>query len=182
MERIDWRRVQLLGIAGFLVLLPIMLVVIWALGPILGALNQASQDAVLVRRLTLLAAEKPAYQTALARARANISGQAVLFQGSSAELKTARLQNIVQGLITQAGGQVSSAAIDTPQSAHGLQALSVSVVFSLPPGQLAHLLSGIDAQIPYLTVNTLDIRAGGYAGDQGLLTVQMQVGGFGVAP
>lgn len=182
MERIDWRRGRLLGIAGCLVLLPAVLVVIWALGPILESLNEASQDAVLVRHLTLLAAEKPAYQAALVRARASISGQAILFQGSSAELETAQLQNIVQGLIAQAGGQVSSSAIDAPQSAHGLQALSVSVVFSLPPAQLAPLLSGIDAQIPYVIVDALDIRAAGYAGGQGQLTVQMQVDGFGAAP
>ena len=182
MERIDWRRIRLLGIAAFLVLLPVVLVVIWALEPILTSLDETAQDALLVRHLTLLAAEKPAYQAALARGRASVSNQAVLFQGSSAELESAQLQNIVQGLIAQAGGQVSSSAIDAPQTAHGLQALSVSVVFNLPPGQLAPLLSGIDAQRPYVNVDALDIHAPGYIGGQGLLTVQMQVGGFGALP
>lgn len=181
MTQIDWRRVRLLGVASLIVLVPAVLVAVWALGPIVMSLDEVSQDAVLVRHLTTLAAEKPGYLAALARAQAILGNQTLLFQGGAAELESAQLQNTVQGLISQAGGQLSSSAIDAPQTTHGLEALAVSVSFSLPQDQLAQLLSAIDTQAPYLIVQALDIHATDNGNGQALLNVQMQVGGFGSA-
>lgn len=178
-KAIDWRSVRLLGIASLITLVPAVLAVSWALGPIVTSIRQAGEDSELVRHLRKMAAEKPAYHSALVRAQKIIANQAVLYHASSAELASAQLQSVLQGLVLQSGGRLSSSAIDAPQGSHGLQTLTVSLAFSLPPAHLAALLSALDTQKPFLVVQTLDVRAVSNGLGQGQLNVQMRVNAFG---
>ncbi len=178
MKSFDWRRIRVLGIAGLIVLVPVSFIVAWAVAPIWNSIVQAEYDTELVHHYEMLAAEKPAYQAELAKAVANLANSGVLYNGSSTELASAQLQNTVQGLVAQAGGQVQSSAIGTPQTAHDMQILTVSLSLSLPPAQLAGFLSSLDAQKPYLVVQGIDLRSTDYGNQTGPLSVQLQVNGF----
>lgn len=149
-----------------------------AFGPILANLAQANQDTLLLQHLRGLAAEKPRYERQLSEAQNTLVRSGVLYQGGAAELESAALQNTAQSLVAQAGGQVSSAAIDPAQNAHGLQLLAVSLSFTLPASALPALLTSIDAQLPYLQITSLDARQG----TGGMLNIDLQLSAFGASP
>ena len=168
----------MLIVAGLIVLVPLSAILIWAITPIWCSIAEAENDAISIRHLQKLTAEKPVYRAELTRAEASLANAGVLYSDSSPELASAQLQNTLQGLVAQAGGQIQSSAIGTPQTAYGLEVLSVTVSLSLPLGQLAGFLTSIDAQKPYLVVQGIDVRSTDYGNQTGPLNVQLQVDGF----
>jgi len=175
----NWHRLRVLGIASCIIIGPLVSFLGWALIPIATALQQASSDTQTIQHLRNLAAEKPAYQAALTRAKTKITGSGALYTGSSAELASATLQNTLQDLVTQAGGQITSSAIEPPQTGHGLQTLSVSLTLTLPAGQLPLFLKNLDAQKPWIIADSLDIRSYGFGVITSDLNIQMQIKAFG---
>ena len=182
MAQRDWHRMGVLGAAGLLLALPVVMLLVWLVGPVWGSLVQAQNDADLVRRFKTLTAEKPAYQAALLQAQQRLNGENALYHEASAELAGAQLQNAVQNLVAAAGGQMQSSEIGTPQTSQGIQTINVSLSFSLPQERLGGLLAALDTERPYLVVGSLDVR-GTDAGDRhGALQVELQVDGFQEIP
>ncbi|MCF3945776.1 type II secretion system protein GspM [Acidiphilium iwatense] len=172
------RKLALRGVAGLLVLVPATVIVILIADPISASLEQAANNANLARRYQKLVAERPLYRAALARARATLTGQGMLYAGSSAELAGARLQNTVQALVTENGGQILSSAIDPARSDHHLQVLTVSLACRFAARRLPRFLAALAVQKPFLVVRALDLRSTDMGTHTGPLDVQLQVEGF----
>jgi hypothetical protein len=178
MTMTNWRKMLVLSIAGLIALMPILFILDWAIAPIWSSISQAEDDTALVGHLEMLVAEKPGYRAALAKANARLTSEGAFFGGSSAELASAQLQNSVQGLVAEVGGQIESSAIGVPQTSHGLQILTVSLSFSLAPNRLPGFLTSIDAQKPYLIIQSIDLRSTDDGNGIEPLDVQLQVNGF----
>jgi hypothetical protein len=182
MADLDWHRIQVLTLAGLILLVPVVAIAIWAIGPVWGSIVETENDADLATRFRTLVAERPAYRTALIDAQAKLRDQGELYRDASAELASADLQNAVQNLVAQAGGQTRSSEIGAPQDAHGIETIEVSLDFSLLQDRLAPLLAAIDAQKPYLIVQGLDVRATDAGDRNSALDVELTVDGFREAP
>jgi hypothetical protein len=178
MAAIDLHRLRILAIAGILALVPVLIILIWAVAPIWSSIAEAENDTISTRQLQELAAEKPAYHAVLLQAEHSLVSSGVLYSESSPELASAQLQDTLQALVAQAGGQIQSTAIGTPQTAHGLEELSVTASLTLPPSQLASLLTSFEVQKPYLVIQSVDIRSSDYGEQSGLLSIQLQVNGY----
>ena len=178
----DWRRIGVLMLAGLILLVPVAALALWAIGPIWGSVAEVENDADLVTRLRALVAEKPTYRTALVDAQAKLRDQGALYRDATAELASAELQNAVQNLVAQMGGQVRSSEIGAPQDAQGIETIDISLDFSLPQDRLASLLAAIDTQKPYLVVQGLDVRATDAGDRNSALDVELTVDGFREAP
>lgn len=172
---IDQRRILVLGGTGIVILMPVLVVLYLAVGPIVAYLAQANDATMICQRLHRLKTEQPAYEAARAKAEAELAAQAMPDPNLPAELAGANLQNTLQGLGAQVGAQVSTSAISPPQALQGLQILSVSLSFTLFPDRLAPLLADIAAQVPHLTVQSLDVRGIDNGTGRSPLTVQMRV-------
>jgi hypothetical protein len=178
MTGIDWHRIRVLVFAGIFALLPLSAILISAVAPIGRSIAEAENDTISIHQFQKLALEKPLYRAEISRAEGDLSGAGVLYANSSPELASAQLQNTLQGLVAQAGGQIQSSAIGPPQTAHGLEVLSVSASLSLPANELASFLTSIETQKPYLVIDGLDVRSSDYGNQTGPLSIQLQVNGF----
>ena len=182
MAEYDWRRIRVLTVAGVILLVPAAAIAAWAIGPIWGSIADAENDEDLVTRFRALVAEKPAYRAALIDAQAKLRDQGAFYRDASAELASAELQNAVQNLVAQMGGQVRSSEIGAPRDAQGIETIDISLDFSLPQDRLASVLAAIDTQKPYLVVQGLDVRATDAGDRYSALDVELTVDGFREAP
>jgi len=149
-----------------------------ATAPIFGSLAQANEDDILIRRFHSLAAERPAYQLALSRGEVNLASATLLFEDSSPELAGGQLQNLIQTMVVQRGGEIESSNIDPYQVSNGLIILSVDLVITLQCDHLADLLSGIETAKPLLIARSIDIRSTDMGDQTGPLNIQLQINGY----
>lgn len=177
------RRNLILTVTVLVIGAPVFILLSSLFMPIVNNLFLASSDAVLIDRFRMLKAEQPAYHKALGHARQELTAQNMQAPTVTAELAGASLQNSLQDLVTQAGANIGSSQILPAQTTAGLQVISVSISFSLPEAKLANFLRAIDAQTPFLKIQSLDVRAINSSGaGNSQTTIQMQAAEFREAP
>lgn len=147
------------------------LLLLWAIiiAPLAGLFSgfQDQRDGYIA----LIAAEQrqiaqgPAWRAALAAMQAQDSQTAGLRPESTEALAAAGLQNDVQQIIAQFGGQVLSVAPLPSAAQQAYQAFGLQISMSIPAGSLGALLGRIETGQPYMFVKSASFQGTDSAGD-----------------
>ena len=138
----------------------------------------AMKSKILQRYLSLIA-EKPALERELVSLRETRRlAASKLFEGQTAPLAAAALQNTVKDAIASRGGSISSERVERPEDSGEFKMVTVTIDAIMPDVRtLGDTLLAIETQSPYLVVRELDARVRNFR-EPRELTVRMKISGL----
>jgi hypothetical protein len=128
-----------------------------------------------------IAALRPALELRLAARKREEAALPGLWPGATSALAAAGLQAEVKQLVESAGGQIHSAQDVTAVPEGGYERIGLRFDLSVPMGALPELLQGIDAHIPYLFLDRIELHAPeGQTKTSPILTIRWEASGYRV--
>lgn len=187
------RRGRLLALAilaGILILAG--LVIVWPFWQSFAEREVALAQAYrTIGRFEAAIARRHQVQARVVALKAGGLGASGLYEGASAALAGARLQNDIRMIVEANGGELRSMSTRPPFAADGYEKLTLVCDFTLPVGKLKSLSYALETHQPYLFIEAVTIRMpeGWQPQDGGTapiprLELQATVGGYrtGEAP
>jgi hypothetical protein len=153
------------GARALALLLPVALIgLAWSLlaAPLIGLFDGFAQQRADLQ--TVIAADRrviaaaPAWEAALARLRAADAAAPGARTEPSAALAAAGLQNDVQAIVAQEGGQIITVEPLAPAIQNDLQAISIRVSLSLPAPALADFLRLVETHVPFMLITAAALQ------------------------
>jgi hypothetical protein len=145
--------------------LPLLaLALLWAIiiAPLLsvftGLQDQRTNDTALIAAEQRQIAQGPAWRAALADMQTQTTQAAGLRTETSEALASAGLQNDVQQIVAQFGGQVLSVAPLPPATVQAYQAIALQISLSIPAGSVGALLGRIETGQPYMFIKSASFQ------------------------
>jgi general secretion pathway protein M len=145
--------------------LPVLaLAVLWAMiiaplsGFFGGLQDQRAYYTALIAGEQRQIAQGPAWRAALADMQTQTSQVAGLRTEASEALASAGLQNDVQQIVAQFGGQVLSVAPLPPVAVQAYQAIALQISLSIPAGSVGALLGRIETGQPYMFIKAASFQ------------------------
>jgi len=176
-------RLLALGILA-IVLAVVATVVVLPLAALLDP-DQSEAEHLLQRWATYDAViqSRPALEDHLKKLRSDASAQAGTLKGDTTALAAASLQGDVKEIVERHGGQIRSARILPAQAVDAFEKVGVHYDVALPQPALERLLYDLEAHVPFLFVEAVDIRMPenwqpGQGGPQPSLAIRWQVIGY----
>jgi len=123
--------------------------------------DQSQRDALLAR----IAADRraiasaPAWQSQLTQLAQSTSQNAGARAESTQALAASGLQNDIQSILAQDGGQVVSVQILPPTTQAGYETVSIQLSLSLPVTALPDFLRQVETHTPYMFFTTASLQA-----------------------
>lgn len=127
----------------------------------ISAIREAQEikERTLQKYITLIS-EKPALEKRIAALKEmRKTSELKMVEGKTIALATATLQNTVKGIITAAGGTISSERVGKTEETKMFKVINVSFDVVLPdPKALSDVLYAIETRTPYLNIKEVDSR------------------------
>lgn len=147
----------LVVLTGIVVVLLIVVVV-----PVVGSFREQDEEIAQARIAFAVyrsqIASRPALEAQLAALNRRQASTAGLLTGDSAALAAANMQNLVKALVERHGGQVRSVQTLPSAMAGGLERIPVQYELSIPLGSLKAVTYQLEAGLPYLFLDAVDVR------------------------
>ena len=188
-RKLPAKRKRLLAVA--LLVVAIVLVLAVLLGPLL-LLHKHYDDTITeftdrIERYRRVAAQAPEYRKALEVMREK-NGRRFFLKNTAANLAGAELQEQVRNAIETNGGRITTSQNQGPRDDGRFRQIVVTVQFFASTPALQKILLAIEAQPPYLTVESMTLRPlnafRGFRpapGQEPEISVQLDVAGYAFA-